>query len=65
MRAVALAAGRPLPDAGDVLAGPVVSPCAYAFMTVIPVLGPWGPARRGRRPRAAARPPRTAEPARG
>jgi uncharacterized membrane protein len=53
----AVAAGGPLPDAGDVLFGPVVSLSAYVFMTVISVLKPWGPTRRGRRLRAAARPP--------
>ncbi|GHF01102.1 hypothetical protein GCM10018772_27310 [Streptomyces fumanus] len=40
-----------LPDRGDVLMGPVVSLSAYVFMTVISVLKPWGPTRRGRRPR--------------
>ncbi|MES5820337.1 DUF2269 domain-containing protein [Streptomyces sp. RG80] len=48
----AVAAGGPLPDAGDVLFGPVVSLSAYLFMTVISVLKPWGPTRRGRRLRA-------------
>lgn len=51
----AVAAGGPLPDAGDVLFGPVVSLSAYVFMTVISVLKPWGPTRRGRRLRAPAR----------
>jgi uncharacterized membrane protein len=51
----AVAAGGPLPDAGDVLFGPVVSLSAYVFMTVMSVLKPWGPTRRGRRPRASAR----------
>ncbi|MFC9059406.1 DUF2269 family protein [Streptomyces sp. NPDC057074] len=45
----AVAAGEPLPDAGDVLFGPVVSLAAYLFMTVVSVLKPWGPTRRGRR----------------
>lgn len=45
----AVAAGGPLPDAGDVLFGPVVSLSAYVFMTVISVLKPWGKTRRGRR----------------
>ena len=49
----------PLPDAGDVLMGPVVSLSAYVFMTVISVLKPWGLTRRGRRLRAAARRPVT------
>ncbi|WP_435854993.1 DUF2269 family protein [Streptomyces massasporeus] len=44
----AVAAGGPLPDAGDVLFGPVVSLSAYVFMTVISVLKPWGKTRRGR-----------------
>ncbi|MFE2353707.1 DUF2269 domain-containing protein [Streptomyces parvulus] len=47
----AVAAGESLPDAGDVLFGPVVSLTAYVFMTVISVLKPWGPTRRGRRTR--------------
>jgi hypothetical protein len=51
----AVAAGGPLPDAGDVLFGPVVSLSAYVFMTVISVLKPWGLTRRGRRFRAPAR----------
>ncbi|MER5574160.1 DUF2269 family protein [Streptomyces massasporeus] len=51
----AVAAGGPLPDAGDVLFGPVVSLSAYVFMTVISVLKPWGKTRRGReRPQAFA-----------
>jgi hypothetical protein len=45
----AVAAGGPLPDAGDVLFGPVVSLSAYVFMTVISVLKPWGKTRRGRK----------------
>ncbi|MFI9170136.1 DUF2269 family protein [Streptomyces lincolnensis] len=53
----AVAAGGPLPDAGDVLFGPVVSLSAYVFMTVISVLKPWGPTRRGRRLRESARGP--------
>ncbi|GHB62060.1 hypothetical protein GCM10010377_61370 [Streptomyces viridiviolaceus] len=52
----AVAAGRPLPDAGDVLFGPIVSLSAYVFMTVISLLKPWGPTRRGRRLRGSARP---------
>ncbi|MFE0181004.1 DUF2269 domain-containing protein [Streptomyces olivaceus] len=47
----AVAAGEALPDAGDVLAGPVVSLSAYVFMTVVSLLKPWGPTRRGRRER--------------
>ncbi|MEV5435067.1 DUF2269 domain-containing protein [Streptomyces sp. NPDC052682] len=50
----AVAAGHPLPDAGDVLFGPVVSLSAYVFMTVISVLKPWGLTRRGRRLREVA-----------
>ncbi|MFC8570459.1 DUF2269 domain-containing protein [Streptomyces sp. NPDC057245] len=49
----AVAAGGALPDAGDVLFGPVVSLSAYVFMTAVSVLKPWGPTRRGRRVRAA------------
>lgn len=63
--AAAVAAGHPLPDGGDVLMGPVVSLSAYVFMTVISILKPWGPTRRGRRLRVAARQPGTAAPARG
>jgi hypothetical protein len=51
----AVAAGGPLPDAGDVLFGPVLSLSAYVFMTVISVVKPWGLTRRGRRLRAPAR----------
>ncbi|MEU1005643.1 DUF2269 domain-containing protein [Streptomyces tibetensis] len=50
----AVAAGGPLPDAGDVLFGPVVSLSAYVFMTVISVLKPWGRTRRGERSRLFA-----------
>ncbi|MFF3349626.1 DUF2269 domain-containing protein [Streptomyces sp. NPDC002779] len=53
----AVAAGGPLPDAGDVVFGPVVSLSAYVFMTVISVLKPWGPTRRGRRLRTASAAP--------
>ncbi|KJK34980.1 membrane protein [Streptomyces variegatus] len=49
----AVAAGGRLPDAGDVLFGPVVSLSAYVFMTVISVLKPWGRTRRGTRLRAS------------
>ncbi|WP_217168407.1 DUF2269 family protein [Streptomyces sp. AC512_CC834] len=48
----AVAAGESLPDAGDVLFGPVVSLSAYVLMTVISLLKPWGLTRRGRRLRA-------------
>lgn len=51
----AVAAGAPLPDAGDVLFGPVVSLSAYVFMTVLSLLKPWGLTRRGRRSRPAVR----------
>ncbi|AQS66162.1 DUF2269 domain-containing protein [Streptomyces pactum] len=51
----AVAAGGALPDAGEVLFGPVVSLSAYVFMTVISLLKPWGQTRRGRRPRGTAR----------
>ncbi len=50
----AVAAGEPVPDAGDILFGPVVSLSAYLFMTVISILKPWGLTRRGRRLRASA-----------
>ncbi|MFD5337065.1 DUF2269 domain-containing protein [Streptomyces hawaiiensis] len=49
----AVAAGGPLPDAGDVLFGPVVSLSAYLFMTAISVLKPWGTTRRGKRLKAS------------
>lgn len=53
----AVAAGEPLPDATDLMMGPIVSLSAYVFMTVISVLKPWGLTRRGRRLRAqTARP---------
>ncbi|MFI9613400.1 DUF2269 domain-containing protein [Streptomyces sp. NPDC052023] len=55
-----VAAGGGLPDAGDVLMGPIVSLSAYLFMTVISILKPWGLTRRGRRLRAAARRPEAA-----
>ncbi|AZQ40393.1 DUF2269 domain-containing protein [Streptomyces cyaneochromogenes] len=54
----AVAAGGPLPDAGDVLFGPIVSLSAYVFMAVISILKPWGLTRRGRRLRAASARPR-------
>ncbi|MFG2740777.1 DUF2269 domain-containing protein [Streptomyces chartreusis] len=50
----AVAAGGPLPDSGDVMMGPIVSLSAYVFMTVISVLKPWGPTKRGRRLREAS-----------
>ncbi|WP_432119650.1 DUF2269 domain-containing protein [Streptomyces sp. bgisy032] len=53
--AVTAVAAGPLPDASEVLMGPVVSLSAYVFMTVISVLKPWGPTKRGRRLRASAR----------
>ncbi|MEU3982142.1 DUF2269 family protein [Streptomyces sp. NPDC026672] len=56
----AVVAGGPLPEPRDVLMGPVVSLSAYVFMTVISVLKPWGPTRRGRRLRTASRPARPA-----
>ncbi|GGX11261.1 hypothetical protein GCM10010321_27010 [Streptomyces chartreusis] len=49
----AVAAGGPLPDAGDVMMGPIVSLSVYVFMTVISVLKPWGLTKRGRRLREA------------
>ncbi|MCW8376741.1 DUF2269 family protein [Streptomyces justiciae] len=52
----AVAAGHPLPDTGDVLFGPIVSSSAYVFMTVISVVKPWGPTRRGRMHRASSTP---------
>ncbi|MGW5638730.1 DUF2269 family protein [Streptomyces sp. NPDC003832] len=53
----AVSSGGPLPDPGDVLFGPIVSLTAYVFMTALSVLKPWGPTRRGRRLRSAARTP--------
>lgn len=43
------AAGLPVSDTTGLLAAPVVSLCAYVFMTAISVLKPWGKTRRGRR----------------
>ncbi|MGN9759849.1 DUF2269 domain-containing protein [Streptomyces sp. SD31] len=60
----AVAAGGALPDAGDLMMGPIVSLSAYVFMTVISVLKPWGLTRRGRRQRSAAHRPMSAERAR-
>jgi uncharacterized membrane protein len=60
----AVAAGEPLPDAGDVLFGPIVSLSAYVFMTVISILKPWGLTLRGRNLRASARKPADSGPAR-
>ncbi|MGA5896808.1 DUF2269 family protein [Streptomyces venetus] len=51
----AVAAGGPLPETHEVLMGPIVSLSAYVFMTVISVLKPWGPTRRGRRLRVSSR----------
>lgn len=51
----AVSAGSSLPDVSEVLAGPIVSLSAYVFMTVISVLKPWGPTRRGQNLRMAAR----------
>ncbi|MEV6962132.1 DUF2269 domain-containing protein [Streptomyces sp. NPDC051207] len=47
--------GEALPDPGDVLFGPIVSLSAYLFMTAVSILKPWGPTRRGRKQREAAR----------
>ncbi|MFE0251179.1 DUF2269 family protein [Streptomyces sp. NPDC059010] len=55
----AVAAGGPLPDATDLMMGPIVSLSAYVFMTVISILKPWGLTRRGRRLRAASASART------
>ncbi|WP_225823455.1 DUF2269 domain-containing protein [Streptomyces naphthomycinicus] len=57
----AVAAGGPPPGPRDLLPGPVVSLCAYVFMTAISVLKPWGLTRRGRNQRAASRTPARAE----
>ncbi|MFJ4689006.1 DUF2269 domain-containing protein [Streptomyces sp. NPDC088789] len=61
----AVAAGGTLPDAGEVLFGPIVSLSAYLFMTALSILKPWGPTRRGRRPRSAGRGRATPRPATG
>lgn len=55
----AVAGGEPLPDATGLMMGPVVSLSAYVFMTVISILKPWGPTRRGRRLRAGSARPRS------
>ncbi|MFG2548338.1 DUF2269 family protein [Streptomyces sp. NPDC048581] len=61
----AVTAGEPLPDATDLMMGPIVSLSAYVFMTVISILKPWGLTQRGRRLRAATSPkPMDPEPAR-
>ncbi|MDR3081037.1 MAG: DUF2269 domain-containing protein [Streptomyces sp.] len=52
----AVAAGEPLPGVDAVLYGPIVSLNAYVFMTVISILKPWGPTRRGRQHRALQHP---------
>ncbi len=49
-----VAAGEPITDAADLVAGPLVSLGAYVFMTVLSVLKPWGLTRRGRKQRASA-----------
>ncbi|WP_415947660.1 DUF2269 domain-containing protein [Streptomyces sp. KLOTTS4A1] len=49
-----VSAGGALPDATDLIMGPIVSLTAYVFMTVISILKPWGLTRRGRRLRTAA-----------
>jgi hypothetical protein len=57
--AYAVAAGRPLPDAGEVLFGPAVSLSAYVFLAAVSVLKPWGRTRCGlRRPAGAHAPAR-------
>ncbi|QCX77756.1 hypothetical protein C9F11_20610 [Streptomyces sp. YIM 121038] len=48
-----VSAGDALASSTDLIMGPIVSLSAYLFMTVISVLKPWGPTRRGRRLRAA------------
>ncbi|MEU6589681.1 DUF2269 domain-containing protein [Streptomyces sp. NPDC046881] len=55
--AAAMTANGPAPGPGDLLPGPLVSLCAYVFMTAISILKPWGPTRRGRNHRATARGP--------
>ncbi|MEV7281842.1 DUF2269 domain-containing protein [Streptomyces sp. NPDC093111] len=52
------AAGVPDPS---LVAAPAISTSAYLFMTAISVLKPWGPTRRGRRLRDAARPRKTVD----
>lgn len=60
-----VAAGEPLPDAVDLMMGPIVSLSAYVFMTAISILKPWGLTRRGRRLRATpTRRPTNSEPTR-
>lgn len=58
------AAGRPV-AAADLLVPPSVALTTYVFITAISVLKPWGPTRRGRRPRAAERTGGDAREARG
>jgi hypothetical protein len=48
-----VASGGAVAEPRDLLMGPAVSLTAYVFMTVISVLKPWGPTRRGRRLRVS------------
>ncbi|WP_447038587.1 DUF2269 family protein [Streptomyces sp. DSM 118878] len=50
-----VAAGEPITDAAGLIAGPLVSLAAYAFMTVLSVLKPWGLTRRGQKQRGKQR----------
>ncbi|TXS55950.1 DUF2269 family protein [Streptomyces sp. t39] len=53
--AAAAVSGLPVPEPRDLVMGPAVSLAAYVFMTVVSLLKPWGPTRRGRRLRSASR----------
>ncbi|QTE02920.1 DUF2269 domain-containing protein [Streptomyces cyanogenus] len=53
----AMTPSGPAPGPGDLLPAPIVSLCAYVFMTAISVLKPWGLTRRGRNHRTTARRP--------
>ncbi|MFJ6571375.1 DUF2269 domain-containing protein [Streptomyces sp. NPDC091292] len=54
-------AGVPVESAARLIAPPLVSLSAYAFMTAVSVLKPWGLTRRGRKARSSARKPVDAE----
>ncbi|MEU5578398.1 DUF2269 domain-containing protein [Streptomyces huasconensis] len=49
--AATVAAGGPITDTADLIAGPLVSLGAYLFMTALSVLKPWGLTRRGQKQR--------------
>ncbi|MFF2849964.1 DUF2269 domain-containing protein [Streptomyces sp. NPDC058001] len=54
-------AGVPVEGAAGLVVPPLVSLSAYAFMTALSVLKPWGLTRRGRKVRSSGRKPLDAE----